>query len=278
MWFSPEVSVSRSFVALGGKTPSVSRSALDWVLRLRYMQTPAPSTTAPTPAQTAAIMTVMSLDLPSDSAGGGGAADTIGTDRTSDTTGSDRTSASGRPAFDNCALIFSTLNFWATDAAAFASFAATSTSILIPSARRCRLPVVCVLMLVIVTLPTATKAALAMPCLKVSCFALSNSAMEILSPIAILTRTSVADGESGGKTSDGGSLTSSWHGPPSGPVHPALHVQAVKVALFLAELELSGQASHAVNARLEYLPASHSMQSSEEELPSVDKCVPAGQS
>jgi len=66
--------------------------------------------------------------------------------------------------------------------------------------------------------------------------------------------------------------------PPSGPVHPALHVQAVKVALFLAELELSGQASHAVKVLLEYLPASHSMQSSEEELPSVDKCVPAGQS
>jgi len=203
--------------------------------------------------------------------------DVVATPVVVDTTGTDKTSASGRPAFKNCALIFSTFNLLATDAAALASFAATSTSILIPSARRCRLPVFCALMLVILTMPTATTAAFAMLCLKVSCFALSNSAMEIFSPTTILTKTSVVDGASGGKTSDGGSWISSWHGPPSGPVHPALHVQAVKVALVLAELELSGQASHAVKAGLEYLPASHSMQSSEEELPSVDKYVPAEQ-
>jgi hypothetical protein len=135
--------------------------------------------------------------------------DVVATPVVVDTTGTDKTSASGRPAFNNCALIFSTFNLLATDAAALASFAATSTSILIPSARRCRLPVVCALMLVILTMPTATTAAFAMLCLKVSCFALSNSAMEIFSPTTNLTKTSVVDGASGGKTSDGGSWISS---------------------------------------------------------------------
>eukprot|EP00277_Geminigera_cryophila_P021110 CAMPEP_0179494032 /NCGR_PEP_ID=MMETSP0799-20121207/67899_1 /TAXON_ID=46947 /ORGANISM="Geminigera cryophila, Strain CCMP2564" /LENGTH=113 /DNA_ID=CAMNT_0021311511 /DNA_START=282 /DNA_END=623 /DNA_ORIENTATION=- len=69
-------------------------------------------------------MIVMSLDLPSGSAGGGGAAHTTGTDRTC---------ASGRPASGKCALIFSTLNLLATDVAALPSFAATSSSILILS-------------------------------------------------------------------------------------------------------------------------------------------------
>ena len=72
--------------------------------------------------------------------------------------------------------------------------------------------------------------------------------------------------------------THNWHPPPSGPVAPALHVQAVETGLPAAENEFTGHAEHVTSEvaaeESEYFPGSQSVQGP---TPSDSLCLPAAQ-
>ena len=67
------------------------------------------------------------------------------------------------------------------------------------------------------------------------------------------------------------------HGPPSGPVHPALQVHAVKLLLPVGDMDRAAQLVQLESPVFEYWPATQSVHVELSLVPTVDEDLPAGQ-